>query len=121
MSEPNSREWDLRDVENWFETEGSVGRLHRRIVITQRDPRPLEKIRGALRRELGIEKCRIARKNTGYDLWLPIEESAIFAKHFKSRVKTEKAVRDLELERLILEPAKTVRKTRKKAREILLS
>ncbi len=122
MHEPNHREWDLQDVENWYETEGSVGRMHKKIRFSQKDRRPLEEICKVLRRELGIKRCPIAQMSSGYNIQLPIEESAKFVKFFKGRVKTAKALRDLkELERLILGPAKHLRRERKTAREILLS
>ena len=75
-----------------------------------------------LAEELGIERCPISRTTNGYNLQLTIEESAKFVKFFKGRVKTAKALRDLEeLERLILGPAKHLRPERRRAREILLS
>ncbi len=122
MREPNQRKWDLQDVENWYETEGSVGRMHKKILFSQKDRRPLEEISEVLRRELGFKKCPISRMSSGYNLQLPIEESAMFVKFFKGRVKTSKALRDLEeLERLILAPPKLMRHERRRAREILLS
>lgn len=93
-------------MENWYETEGSVGRRNKKILPSQKDRRPLEEICKVLRRELGIKRCPIAGTISGYNIQLPIEESAKFVKFFKGRVKTAKAVRDLEeLERLILCPA----------------
>jgi hypothetical protein len=122
LGKPNQREWDLQDVENWFETEGSVGRRHKKVLISQKDRRPLEEICKVLRRELGFKNCPITHSSTGYNLQLPIEESAKFVKFFKTRVKTAKALKDLEeLERLILGPAKFVRRERRRAREALLS
>jgi len=96
--------------------------MHRKILFGQKDRRPLQEIRKVLRREPGVKGCPIARMRSGYNLQLPIEESAKFVKFFKARVKTIKALRDLEeLERLILAPAKLVRRERKRAREILLT
>lgn len=111
----------MRDVENWFETEGSAQRKQRLVVITQSDREPLEKICKALGR-IGIRKRPIFRGSTAYNAVLPLEESAKFIKFFKPRVKTAKALRDLEdLEKRILEPAKHLVKSRRRAREILLS
>ncbi len=96
--------------------------MHKKILFSQKDRRPLEEICKVLRRELGIERCPITHMSSGYNLQLPIEESAKFVKFFKGRVKTTKALRDLEeLERLILGPAKHLRRERRRAREILLS
>jgi hypothetical protein len=112
----------LQDVKNWYETEGSIGRGNKKIVFSQEDRRPLEEIREVLRRESGFKKCTISRMSTGYNLQLPIEESARFVKYFKERVKTAKATNNSEeLQRLILAPAKLTRRERRRAREILLS
>lgn len=108
-------------MENWYETEGSVGRRNKKILISQKDRRPLEGICKALRRG-GLRDAPISGTSSGYNIQLPIEESAKFVKFFKGRVKTAKALRDLEeLERLILGPAKHLRRERSRAREILLS
>jgi hypothetical protein len=121
-SEPNHREWDLQDVENWYETEGSIGRKNKKVLFSQKDRRPLEEIGRVLQRELGFERCPISQMSSGYNLQLPIEESAKFVGFFKGRVKTAKAFQDLdELEKLILGPARLVRRERRRAREILLS
>jgi len=96
--------------------------MHKNILFSQIDRRPLEKICKVLRRELGFKNCPIARMSTGYNLQLPSEESAKFVKFFKARVKTAKALRDLEeLEQLIRAPAKLVRRERRRAREALFS
>jgi hypothetical protein len=36
-SEPNHREWELQDVENWHETEGSIGRRNKKLLFSQKD------------------------------------------------------------------------------------
>ena len=108
-------------MENWFETEGSINRENKRVHISQKDTEPLEKIRRALEKELGISEGRIYTGKTAGALQLPIEDSAKFVRHFKNRVKTEKARADLEeLERLILAPAKVLTTRRMRARNTLL-
>jgi hypothetical protein len=124
LGEPNLREWDLQDVENWYETEGSIGRRNKNIQLTQKDREPLERICRALGRGLGIVNCPIHQSGKdAYQLQLPIEESANFVRYFKDRVKTRKAKADMEeLERLIMGPSKReTRPERKRARAVLFS
>lgn len=123
MGEPNPREWDLQDVENWFETEGSVGDRKKHIYFSQKDKAPLKRIRRALRTELGIKKCPIAPAGAGgWQIWLPLEESAKLARALLPRVKTKKALRDLErLKETILAPSMRTLKPRRRAREVFLS
>ena len=117
----NVREWDLQDVENWYETEGSINKMNKRIHISQKDTEPLERICEALERELGIRGCHIYTGRTPSALQLPIEDSAKFVRYFKDKVKTRKARADLEqLERLILAPAKCLTAKRIRARKTLL-
>jgi hypothetical protein len=115
--------WDLQDVENWYETEGSISRKGRRVNFAQKEREPLEKIARALRTMPGIKRCPTYPASVGgYQTELPLVESATFVKHFKGRVKTRKARSDLEeLERLILERPKEMHEARRRAQEILLS
>ena len=123
LGEPNPREWDLQDVENWYETECSISRKNRRVNLAQKEREPLEKIAWALRTMLGIELCPIYPASVGgYQIELQLVESATFVKHFKGRVKTRKIRNDLEqLERLILERPREMHRARRRAQETLLS
>ena len=120
---PNRREWDLQDVENWFETEGSVGDRKKRIYFSQKDDEPLKRIRRALLKELGIKKCPIIPAGAGgWQIWLPLEESARLAKALLPRVKTRKAWRDLErLRKNVLAPSRITLEPRRRAREVFRS
>jgi len=113
----------LQDVENWFETEGSVGDRREHIYFSQKDKGPLRRIRGALRKELGIKKCPIIPAGAGgWQIWLPLEESAKLTRALLPREKTRKAWRDLSrLRKNILSPARENKVSRRNAREILLS
>jgi hypothetical protein len=61
IAHPNLGDWDLRDVENWFETEGSAARRTGIILITQKRKKPLQKLRRALKRHAGMTACPILR------------------------------------------------------------
>ncbi len=88
----------MQDVENWFETEGSVARRTGIILITQKRKKPLQKLRRALKRHAGMTACPILRSGAGgYAIQLGLEDSARFVRVFKKGVKTAKAMKDLEL------------------------
>jgi hypothetical protein len=123
VGRPNSREWDLQDVKNSFETEGSVGDRKKHIYFSQKDEEPPKRIRRALKTGLGIKKCLIVPAGAGgWQIWLPLEESARLTRPLLPRVKTRKARRDLErLRETMLAPSRKTLKPRRQARAVFLS
>jgi hypothetical protein len=94
---PNLHNWDLQDVENRFETEGSVAKRTGVIQITQKTKEPLRKLCGALKKQAGLAGSPIPRSGvTGYAIQLGVQDSARFLRTFKKRVKTANALKDLE-------------------------
>lgn len=94
---PNPRDWDL-GVENWFETEGGVARRTGVILIAQKRKEPLQKLRGALKKDAGLAGRPMLRSGVeGHAIQLGAEDSARFVRTFKKRVKIAKALRDLEI------------------------
>jgi hypothetical protein len=98
-----------------------LGARTRRCYSAKRIEDLLKRLVGCCR-ELGFEECPISQMSSGYNLQLPIDESANLVRFFKGRVKTAKAFEDLEEPgKLILGPARLVKRELRRAREILLS
>ena len=116
----NLRNWDLQDLENWFETEGSVAKRTGVVLITQKAREPLQKLRGALKKHAGLVGCPILKSGANaYAIRLGVEDSARFVMAFKKRVKIAKALKDLRAEQRLRRKRKHYRGPARRAIQIL--
>ena len=91
----NSRPWTLTDVENRYETEGTMG-SQCLPTFSQKDWAPLRMI-GRVLRTIGTSSFKIYKHPTAcVGEVLRIEDAARFVVAMRGRFKSRKACRDLE-------------------------